>query len=58
MSNYFHGGSPHKGKFLKSNRVTFSLEIVNRAKKVVEPSVGAYDPKHQDKIIGLIKSKV
>lgn len=47
-------GSPMKGKFLKSKRITFSAEILNNKKNVV-PGPGTYEAPKVQKLLGIFK---
>jgi hypothetical protein len=55
LDSLLYGGSPNKGKFLKSKRRTQEAEILEN-KKELKPGPGTYDPKYLEKH-GLPKSK-
>ena len=55
MANYFFGGSPHKGQFSKSKKLTISEEIMKNNKRFPIPAPGCYNPDQRYKIVGLCK---
>jgi hypothetical protein len=57
MTSYALGGSPNKGKFLKSEKITLCAEIIKHSKKEAKPGPGTYDLNDLNKPYGLSKTK-